>query len=74
MHRVSSSSPRWEMLLGLQGRRDLLFSCPLWPCLAPPQWASSFYLDGVAAGARPTSRRAAVMALAAASLAAKRAT
>ena len=66
VHPVSSSSPRWEVPLGLQGRGDLPFSCPLWRFHAPPQWASRFILDGVAAGARPTSRRTAVLALAAA--------
>jgi hypothetical protein len=66
VHCVSSSSPRWEVLLGLQRRGELLFSCPLWRCYAPPKRASSFRSDGVCAGARPTSRSAAVLDLAAA--------
>jgi hypothetical protein len=39
VHHVHSSSPRWEVLLGIQRGGDLPFSCPLWRCHAPPQWA-----------------------------------
>ena len=66
LHPVSSSSPRWDVHRGLHRRGDLLFSCPLWRCYTPPQWAAGFISDGVAAGARSTSRKAAVLALAAA--------